>query len=72
MITQKEEAQHHLKPKTSRKLTCFFHFGTYLAGITIVGKTARHKKSARNVRDIAADGREDAEKLKRTTVLLPA
>jgi len=39
--------------------------------MTIVGKTARHTKSARNDRDIAADGSEHAEKLKRTPVLLP-
>jgi hypothetical protein len=52
--------------RDKRELTCFFHFGTYLAGITTVGKTARHKKMARNVRDIAADGSEDSKKLKRT------
>jgi hypothetical protein len=40
--------------------------------MTIVGKTARHTKSARNVRDIAADGSQHEEKLKRTPVLLLA
>ena len=73
MRTRNAVAHHHLRPKTENKtLTCFFHFGIYLAGMTTVGKTARHTKSAKNVRDIAADGSEHAEKLKRTPVLLPA
>jgi hypothetical protein len=72
MRTQNELAHHHFTTKRdNRTLTCFFHFGIYLAGITIVGKTARHTKSATNDRDIAADGSEHAEKLKRTPVLLP-
>jgi len=65
MRAQNEVVHHHLTPnrqQNNRTLTCFFHFGIYLAGTTTVGKTARHTRSARNVPDIAADGSEHVEK----------
>jgi hypothetical protein len=47
-----------LDQRKDGRLTCFFHFGTYLAGITRAGKTERHTKSAKEDHDISAGNYE--------------